>query len=230
MKKVMRRFNERYHPNDSIGYAYGIHHDTAHLHVHAAICPRTENGSYVGCSTSRSTQSKHKKQMDCIKSWFQVENARWEKILASPQRLDETLSKRLDVDRLIFSPLLNHLQMNALQSAQNSDSFRLLQFYQAIRNLEASVAARRQALAAQCNSFSLSRLIGHRQSRATQLVSKIATVVERRSIRQLQTRLFQLKRQYRNLHRRYSHLYKFHSYSNRNALSSQASMRQRNAL
>jgi hypothetical protein len=168
--------------------------------------------------------------MDCIKSWFQVENARWEKILASPQRLDETLSKRLDVDRLIFSPLLNHLQMNALQSAQNSDSFRLLQFYQAIRNLEASVAARRQALAAQCNSFSLSRLIGHRQSRATQLVSKIATVVERRSIRQLQTRLFQLKRQYRNLHRRYSHLYKFHSYSNRNALSYQASMRQRNTL
>ena len=30
MKKVMRRFNERFHPNDSIGYAYGIHHDTAH--------------------------------------------------------------------------------------------------------------------------------------------------------------------------------------------------------
>ena len=61
MKKVMRRFNERFHPNDSIGYAYGIHHDTANLHVHVAICPRTENGSYVGCSTSRSNQSKHKK-------------------------------------------------------------------------------------------------------------------------------------------------------------------------
>ena len=39
MKKVMRRFNERFHPNDSIGYAYGIHHDTANLHVHVAICP-----------------------------------------------------------------------------------------------------------------------------------------------------------------------------------------------
>jgi hypothetical protein len=64
MKKVMRRFNERFHPNDLIGYAYGLHHDTANLHVHVAICPRTENGSYVGCSTSRSTQSKHKKQMD----------------------------------------------------------------------------------------------------------------------------------------------------------------------
>ena len=48
MKKVMRRFNERFHPNDSIGYAYGLHHDTANLHVHVAICPRTANGSYVG--------------------------------------------------------------------------------------------------------------------------------------------------------------------------------------
>jgi hypothetical protein len=28
LKKVMRRFNEGFHPNDSIGYAYGIHHDT----------------------------------------------------------------------------------------------------------------------------------------------------------------------------------------------------------
>ena len=33
VKKVTRRFNERHHPNDSIGYAYGIHHDTALLHV-----------------------------------------------------------------------------------------------------------------------------------------------------------------------------------------------------
>jgi hypothetical protein len=161
---------------------------------------------------------------------FELENACWEKILSSPQKLEETLSKRLDADNMVFSPKLNHLQMNALQSAQNSDSFRLLQFYQAIRNLEASVAARRRALAAQCNSFSLSRLIGHRQPKATQLVSKIATVVERRSIRQLQTPLFQLERQYRNLHRRYSNLYGFQSYSNRNALSYQASMRKRNAL
>ena len=43
MKKVMRKFNERFHPNDSIGCAYGIHHDTANLHVHVAICPRTAN-------------------------------------------------------------------------------------------------------------------------------------------------------------------------------------------
>jgi hypothetical protein len=159
MKKVTRRFNERFHPNDSIGYAYGLHHDTANLHVHVAICPRTESGSYVGCSTSRSSQSKHKKQMNCIRSWFEIENSRWQEIFSSPQKLEETLSKRLDADKLVFSQRLNHLQVNALQTAQNSDSFRLQQLYQSIRNLEALLANKRPVLGEQRNSRLVSRLI-----------------------------------------------------------------------
>ncbi len=230
MKKVMRRFNERFHPNDSIGYAYGIHHDTANLHVHVAICPRTENGSYVGCSTSRSIRSKHKKQMAYIKSWFEIENSRWEKILSSPQKLEETLSKRLDADKLVFSPKLNHLQMNALRCAQNSDSIRLQQLYQSICNLEGSLANKRRALGIQHDSRFVSRLLGHRQSSATQLVAKIGTSVEGRSLRELQSLLFKLKRQYRTLHKRYSQIFGFSSYAHRNAISYHASMRQQNAL
>jgi hypothetical protein len=230
MKKVMRRFNERFHPNDSIGYAYGIHHDTANLHVHVAICPRTENGSYVGCSTSRSSQCKHKRQMDCIKSWFEVENSRWQEIFSSPQKLEETLSNRLDADKLVFSQRLNHLQMNALQSAQNSDSFRLQQLYQSIRNLEASLAKKRRALGAQHGHRFVSRLLGHRQSRATQIVAKIDTAVERRSFRELQSLLFKLKRQYRTLHKRYSQIYGFSSYAHRNRMYYQTSIRQQSAI
>ena len=123
MKKVMRRFNERFHPNDSIGYAYGLHHDTANLHVHVAICPRTENGSYVGCSTSRSSQSRHKKQMDCIKSWFELENSRWEKILGSPQKLEEMLSKRLDARQVGFSAAT---ESSAGERAAERPEFRLI--------------------------------------------------------------------------------------------------------
>jgi len=62
MGKVMRKFAERFHPADSIGYAYGIHHDTDNLHVHVALCPRTARGAYVGCSESRSTTSGNKNQ------------------------------------------------------------------------------------------------------------------------------------------------------------------------
>ena len=115
--------------------------------------------------------------MDCIKSWFEGENSRWKEILSSPQKLDEILSKRLDADKLVFSPKLNHLQMNALQSAQNSDSFRLEQLYRSIRNLEASMADKRRALRVQHNCRFVSRLLGHRQSRATQLVAKFGTAL-----------------------------------------------------
>ena len=230
MKKVMRRFNERFHHNDSIGYAYGLHHDTANLHVHLAICPRTENGSYVGCSTSRSTRSRHKKQMDCIKSWFEIENSRWQEIFSSPQKLEETLSKRLDADKLVFSPKPNHWQMNALQNAQNSDSFRLQQLYQSIRNLEASLAVKRRALGAQHNYRFVSRLLRHRQMRAGQLVAKMGTTVERRSFRELQSLLFKLKRQYRTLHKRYVKIYGFSSYAHRNGMYYQTSIRQQSAL
>ena len=230
MKKVMRRFNEKFHSNDSIGYAYGLHHDTANLHVHLAICPRTENGSYVGCSTSRSSRSKHKNQMDCIKSWFERENSRWEKTLSCPQKLEETLSKRLDADKLVFSPKLDHLQRNALQSAQNSDSFRLQQLHQSIRNLEASLVEKRRALEAQHGARFVSRLFGHRQSRATHIVAKIGRAVERRSLRELQSLLFKLKRQYRTLHKRYANIYGFSSYAHRNGMYYQTSIRQQSAL
>ena len=99
------------------------------------------------------------------------------KILSSPQKLEETLSKRLDGDKLVFSPKLNHLQMNALQSAPNSDSFWLQQIYRSIRNVEASLAEKRQALGAQHNCRFVSRLLRHGESGATQLVAKFGTAL-----------------------------------------------------
>ena len=213
----MGRFNERFHPNDSIGYAYGIHHDTANLHVHVAICPRTENGSYVGCSTSRSSQSKHKKQMDCIKSWFEVENSRWEKILSSPQKLEETLSKRLDADKLAFFAEAESL---AVERAAERPKFRLI------------LAAAALPVNSQCGSI-VGRETASTRS-AAQLPVCFATPgtspiegdatcrqiwhgVERRSLRELQSLLFNLKRQYRTLHKRYSQIYGFSSYAHRSA-------------
>jgi hypothetical protein len=176
-------------------------------------------------AASRSTQSRHKKQMDCIKSWFELENSRWQQILVSPQKLEETLSKRLDADKLVFSPKLNPFQMTALQCAQNSDSIRLQQLYQSIRNLEGSQVNKRRALSIQRYSRSISRLLGHRQPGAAQLVAKIGTAVERRSIRELQTLLFKLKRQYRTLRKRYSQIYGFSSYAHRGAQYQQLSHR-----
>jgi hypothetical protein len=219
MKKIMRKFAEKFHPGDAIGFAYGLHHDTAHPHVHVALCPRTAKGNYVGCSTSRFSQSKHKRQMDLMRSWFQEENTRWEKILSSPQSMEETITKCLDSDRLIFSPRLNHLQANAIQCARNHEAFQLQHLYKNIRTLENSLAARRAKLMAERNSRHIARIMRSRSSRTARLVSKVASLLERRSIREQQQILFKLKRRYRLLHRRYSQLYGFQSYAHRNAIS-----------
>ena len=75
-KKIMGKFNERFHPADSIDYAYGIHHDTDNLHIRVALCPRTARAAYVGCSTARKPASGHKDQMGYLRSCFERENKR----------------------------------------------------------------------------------------------------------------------------------------------------------
>ena len=127
MKKVMKKFAERFHPTDSIGYAYGIHHDTDHLHVHVALCPRSAKGAYVGCSMSRSNTSGNKNQMTYLKTCFEQENRRWAQILDSPQKLEEHLSKRLDSDKMMFSPRLTHAHLEALRNTQTAEAIRLQQ-------------------------------------------------------------------------------------------------------
>ena len=64
----------------------------------------------------------------------------------------------------------------------------------------------------------VSRLIGYRQSKTTQLASKIITGAERRSLRELQSLLFKLKRQYRTLHKNYSKIHGFAAYAHRNGM------------
>ncbi len=118
-KTIMGKFNEQFHPADSIGYAYGIHHDTDNLHVHVALCPRTARGAYVGCSTTRNPASGHKDQMKFLRSCFERENQRWEQGLASPQKMEERLSRRLDSDKIVFSPAPESLPDGRLAKRAN---------------------------------------------------------------------------------------------------------------
>lgn len=219
MKKIMRKFAETFHPGDSIGYAYGLHHDTAHLHVHVAVCPRTQKGSYVGCSTSRFNKARHKRQMDRIRSWFEQENQRWEKILGSSEKIEQTISSRLDSDRFVFAPRLNTAHLNALRSTQTAETIRLQNLYQSIRSLEGAIAAKRQIRAAQRNVSYLSRFFGGRKPKLTRSIDKIAAKVEARSLREMQTLLFKIKRDYRAAHKRYTQLHGFHSYATRSTQS-----------
>lgn len=46
-RQVMRRYQEKYYPNERIGYLMGIHHDKAHLHAHIMLFPTTESGKLL---------------------------------------------------------------------------------------------------------------------------------------------------------------------------------------
>jgi hypothetical protein len=159
----------------------------------------------------------HKKQTDYLRKCFEVENNRWTKILGSPQELEQLVSKRLDCDKLVFAPKLNHLQLDALRSSQTYEAVRLQELYEGIRSLEMTLTKRRKSLAARRNLRYIGRLIGCRPSKIQHVVSKVTAATERRSIRDLQTGLFRLKRQYRALLKNYAHTYGFSSYAHRNA-------------
>jgi hypothetical protein len=225
-KRIMGKFNERFHPADSIGYAYGIHHDTDNLHIHVALCPRTARGAYVGCSTARNPVSGHKDQMGFLRSCFERENKRWEQVLSSPQKLDEKLSRRIDSDKIVFSPRLNPSQIDALRNAQTAEAIRLQQLYSSIRNLEASITAKRKFFALRRSANFVSRLVGRRVPKAVRVADKLAAAVDRRSLREMRHLLFKIRAEYLAAHKRYTRMQGFSSYANRIAIAH----RQQNAL
>lgn len=228
MKKVMGKFADRFHANDAIGYAYGIHHDTDNLHVHVALCPRTLKGKYVGCSMSHTTVSGNKNQMTYLRKCFEHENKRWGELLSSPVKLQQHLSERVDCDKLVFAPKINAQQMEAVRNTQTFEAIRLQQLYQSIRNLEAAIAAKRKQFAEQRDLRFLSRLTKRRVPKVVQVVDKAAQALERRSLGELQKVLFQTKTHYRTLHKRYCRLHGFTSYGHRNPI--QQSQRQQISL
>jgi hypothetical protein len=60
--------------------------------------------------------------MKYLRSCFERENKRWEQVLASPQKLEEHPSRRLDSDKIVFSLRLNPSQMDALRNAQAAEA------------------------------------------------------------------------------------------------------------
>lgn len=207
LRKMMRQFQERFHPGDSIGYAYGIHHDTDHLHVHVALCPRTKKGAYVGCSTSRTRTSGNRNQIEYLMGCFERENRLWEKRLSDPLKLHQDLSKRLDSDRQTISPRITAQQMTALKNEQTLYATRLRYGYQAILDLETALQKRRQAQRAVRLLRRVPKLFGRRRPAPIRTIEKVAGAIEKSSIREMQAQLFRMKQTYRADHHIYCQQY-----------------------
>jgi hypothetical protein len=207
LRKMMRQFQERFHPGDSIGYAYGIHHDTDHLHVHVALCPRTKKGVYVGCSTSRTRSSGNRNQIEYLMNCFERENRIWEKRLSDPLKLHQTLAKRLDSDRQTIVSRITARQQTALKRDQSLYATRLRYGYQAILDLETALQKKRQAQRAVRLLRRVPKLFGRRRPAPIRTIQKVAGAIEKMSIRELQAQLCRMKQSYRADHHIYCQHY-----------------------
>ena len=220
MKKVMKQFQEKFHKNDAIGYAYGFHHDTNNLHVHVALCPRTKNGKYVGCSTSRNPKvSGNRNQLDFIRNCFESQNKKWEDLLKSPEKLNQIYNKgnQLKADKLSFVPRLNPNQLVQLQNSRNLQAFQLQQSFQQIENLKAFIAKQREERLKKANQNYIKRLCGIRKPIALKVLEAIAKDVHKNRLRKAQQELYQLRQVYLFHYHNYQKLFGSH-YATKNAI------------
>ena len=219
MKQVMRKFQEKFHKGDSIGYSYGFHHDTKHLHLHVALCPRTLSGKYVGCSTSRNPKiSGNKDQLGFIRKQFESQNEKWGELLKSPEKLAEIHKKgnQLKTDKILFVPKLNPKQLVQLKCSRNLEAFQLQQTFQKIENLKNFISKQRQDRLKKANSNFIRRLCGIRKPIALKFVETLAKNISKNRFIKAQKQLFQLERNYISKYRNYQKMFGDH-YASRNA-------------
>lgn len=216
LRNTMRDFQEKFHPGDSVGYAYGIHHDTDNLHVHVALCPRSKKGAYVGCSKSRSRTSQNRNQIDFLMRCFERENQRWEKRLSEPQQLKETVKKRLDSDRLLMVPRLSLSQMASLGQQRTLAASRLQVSYRSILEMEAALLRKRKAMRVRRVLRFFPRVLGPRRTPSSSVLGKVVTAFDQLSFRELQVKLCQQKLAYRAEHQKYTQRYGTQSHGHHN--------------
>jgi hypothetical protein len=226
LKTVLNRFQQRFHPKDSIGYAYGLHHDTDNLHAHVAICPRTAKGHYVGLSMSRTRESGNKNQMTYLMRAFDRENRKWDKLLSSPDKLRKALGMHLDSQNMAIVPKISAKQLQVLRQDESLYASRLRNSYQAIQKLERELQQKRQAQRTVRVMRNISRVFGWRKPDPVRSVEKVAGAVEKISIREMQTLLCRMKQTYKEDHRIYSQRYGFQTTQNDHAHHKSPSRRQ----
>jgi hypothetical protein len=227
LKTVLNRFQQRFHSKDSIGYAYGLHHDTDNLHAHVAICPRTAKGHYVGVSMSRTRESGNKNQMTYLMCAFDRENRKWDKLLSSPDKLRKALEMHLDSDKMAIAPKISPKQLQVLREDESLYASRLRNSYQAIQKLERELLQKRQSQLTVRVMRRIPRLFGWRKPALIRSLEKVAGAVEKISIREMQSLLCRMKQTYREDHRIYSQCYGFQPTQNDHAHHRPQSRRQR---
>ena len=138
LKKVMRKFAERFHSGDSISSLTDcITTRRTFTPISRFVRARREAATSDAARALQPANTKSK--------WTSSSPGSREIIsggaLRSPREIEHAISHRIDADKTAFAPRLNAAHLEALRNAQTAEAIRLQQSYRSIRNLESAIAA-----------------------------------------------------------------------------------------
>ncbi len=119
MKQTLFRFQDRFcDKGDSIGYSYGIHHDTDHLHVHVFLMPMTAKGKVIGLSqhlkSKVNSPSKQNDHIGFVKKQIEKEYERWDQIMLNPVARKKLLAQKGGERFFVSAPSPDHVKLSKL--------------------------------------------------------------------------------------------------------------------
>jgi hypothetical protein len=201
IERTLRSFQEKFHPGDSVGYSYGLHHDTDNLHAHVFIHPRTREGAFVGMSGKPARHqghaSRHKDQLGFLRENVRQRVTQVLKEISNPKEAAH-LKNNLHSDRIFFAPHQSHLwRAKSDFHPRTPVDFQLEQKRSAVAALDQQIAAKRIALREAAQGRNIAAIVRIRQPKWLRHLETAYTAKLFREMRELQTQRHRLYSEYR---------------------------------
>jgi len=139
-----------------------------------------------------------------MREWFERENQLRGEFLSNQQKVDESLSKRLDQEKFAIVPRLSAAQRITLMDADHGSASHLRQSYESILGLEAAIAEKKKQLALLRAARAAERALRVKKNPLLRAGEKLGVAAQSRSLRQMQQTLTKLKRTYLLEHQHYN--------------------------
>lgn len=203
VEQSMRSLQEKFHPGDSVGYSYGLHHDTDNLHAHVFIHPRTREGDFVGLSeqlqrkAARGAVSRHKNQLKFVRENARRRAGQVIKQLSDPSEATH-LKNNFYSDRIFYVPRTSHTarRKNDFRPRTATD-YQLEQKRAAVVALDKQIAVKRAALREASDGSHIASVFRLRQPKWLKLMKKAQSANLFRELRQLQGKRYRAISDYR---------------------------------
>jgi hypothetical protein len=197
VERTMHSFEENFHRGDSVGYSYGLHHDTDNLHAHVFIHPRTRDGEFIGMSeqlqrlAQRGAVSRHKGQLKFIRESARRRAAQVVKELADPKEAVH-LKYNFQSDRIYYAPRQSHTTRTKKDLRPVSPVDHLLEQKRAtVVTFDRQIATKREAIRDATNGRHITGIFRLGQPKWMRLLQQAQTATLFRELRQLQTKRYQ---------------------------------------